>query len=466
MLNKFFKRIHNMNSRILKFIFFLRYLVAIFFVTISLFLTIPMFFNYEKKEDVIKNYLIKDYNLEIIEYDNIKYKAWPLPRLELKKAQINFKKTKTSLEVTNLKIYPKIFSIYNFDDFKANKIIFDDIIANLQIINFTIFIEQLFKQTNKISLNNLNIKIKNKNKSILKIENLYFSNFGYNKNYIKGKVFGKKFKLDLEDKFRSFKFRLLNSGIKAVLFFDKEQNQKKKSGTFKSKVLNTNLKLNFIYDDKKLKIFNSFFRSKNLSLNNESTITFTPYLNMSSNFEIEELNFRIFEKIDLIKIIELKDIIKKINSNNVINYKPKKFTKSLIDDLSLQIDLAYGRLTYKKKFLITGNLFNCEGNFNILEEYPLLYFNCKIIVNEKKKLLKKFSIKTKKKNDILEIETKGNLNILNKKINFDKILLNGINSTKEDLKYFKNSFESILFEKNFFGIFDLEKIKSYIIEVI
>tara|TARA_B100001057_G_C22228492_1_gene711061 strand:- start:15 stop:578 length:564 start_codon:yes stop_codon:yes gene_type:complete len=187
---------------------------------------------------------------------------------------------------------------------------------------------------------------------------------------------------------------------------------------------------------------------------------------MSSNFEIEELNFRIFEKIDLIKIIELKDIIKKINSNNVINYKPKKFTKSLIDDLSLQIDLAYGRLTYKKKFLITGNLFNCEGNFNILEEYPLLYFNCKIIVNEKKKLLKKFSIKTKKKNDILEIETKGNLNILNKKINFDKILLNGINSTKEDLKYFKNSFESILFEKNFFGIFDLEKIKSYIIEVI
>ena len=85
---------------------------------------------------------------------------------------------------------------------------------------------------------------------------------------------------------------------------------------------------------------------------------------------------------------------------------------------------------------------------------------------KKKKLLKKFSIKTKNKNDILKIETKGNLNILNKKINLDKILLNGINSTKEDLKYFKNSFESILFEKNFFGIFDLEKIKSYIIEII
>ena len=73
-----------------------------------------------KYDKGIKNYLIKDYNLEIIEYDNIKYKALPLPRLELKKVQINIKKTKTSLEVTNLNIYPKILSIYNFDDFKAN----------------------------------------------------------------------------------------------------------------------------------------------------------------------------------------------------------------------------------------------------------------------------------------------------------------------------------------------------------
>ena len=42
------------------------------------------------------------------------------------------------------------------------------------------------------------------------------------------------------------------------------------SGVFKSKLLNTNLKFNFDYDDKKLKIYNSYFRSKNLSFNNES----------------------------------------------------------------------------------------------------------------------------------------------------------------------------------------------------
>ena len=55
---------------------------------------------------------------------------------------------------------------------------------------------------------------------------------------------------------------------------------------------------------------------------------------------------------------------------------------------------------------------------------------------------------------------------MNKKINFDKILLNENNSSKADLKYFKNTFENILFDKSFFEIFDLKKIKNYILEII
>ena len=88
MINKIYKTIHNKYSKIFKFIFFLRYLFAIFFVSISLFLTIPMFFNYEKKEEFIKKHLVKSYAFEIIEYENIKYKAFPVPKLELKKVQI------------------------------------------------------------------------------------------------------------------------------------------------------------------------------------------------------------------------------------------------------------------------------------------------------------------------------------------------------------------------------------------
>ena len=164
--------------------------------------------------------------------------------------------------------------------------------------------------------------------------------------------------------------------------------------------------------------------------------------------------------------MELKDSIKKINSKNTITYKPKNFSKSFVDDLNLQVDLTYGRLNYKKNFSVTKNLFKCEGNLNMMEEYPLLYFDCSILISDKKKLFKKFSISKKNNKDILRLKVKGNLNILNKKINFDRISLNEKNSSKEDLKFFKNSFENILFDESFLEIFEIKKIKNFVIEII
>ena len=38
-------------------------------------------------------------------------------------------------------------------------------------------------------------------------------------------------------------------------------------------------------------------------------------------------------------------------------------------------------------------------------------------------------------------------------------------ATNEDIKYFKSSFENILFDKNFQNIFDLSKLKKFILEI-
>ena len=462
MLNKFFKTIHNKYSRFFKFIFFLRYLFVIFFVSSSLFLTIPIFFNYEKKEELIKNYFIKNYNFEIGQYENIKYKAFPVPRIELKKVQIKLRNSDTNLNVNNLKVYPKILNIYNFNNFDANKVVLNKNNATVEISNFPIFLEQILSQKKKISFDDLNLKIINDNKLVLDFANLFFSNFGYKKNFIIGKVFGKKFKAEIGDNSKSIRFKVLNSGISTDIYFD----EKKGTGSFKSKILNTNLKFNFEYDNQKLKILNSYFRSKNLSFSNESLITLTPFFYAETNLELEELNFKIFEKINFIKLIEFKEGLQKINSKNIITYKPKNFSKRTIDNLFLQVDLAYGRLYYKKKFLLSKNLFECEGNLNMFEEYPLFYFDCFTLIHNQKKLFKRFSINIKSNKDVLRLKAKGNLNILNKKINFDKVLINGKNSSKEDLKYFKNSFENILFDKSFLEIFELKKIKNFVLEII
>ncbi len=462
MLNKFFKTIHNKYSRFFKFIFFLRYLFAIFFVSISLFLIIPGFFNYEKKEKLIKNYFLESYNLKISEYENIKYKAFPIPRLEFKKTRINFLKSNANFNVNYLQVYPKIFSIYNLNNFEASKIILKENDVNLKTSNFYTFINEISKLRKKIFFNDLNIKIINDDKLVVKLENIFFSNFGYKKNFIEGKVFGKKFEAKLEDNLESIEIKMPNSSITMNLVL----NKKTKKGIFKSKILNNNLKFDFEYDSEKLKIFNSYFRSKNLSFNNKTSIIFAPFLDIKTNFEIEELNNEIFKKINFVKLLELKSIIKKINSKNTIIYKPEKFSKSFIDYLNLKVDLAYGRLNYEKDFLIEKSLFKCEGDLNFSEEYPLLYFDCSTLIKNKKKLLKKFSINVKSSDEVLRLEAKGNLNILNKKINFEQIFFNEKKFPKEDLKFFKNTFENILFNKSFVEIFEIRKIKNYLLEII
>ena len=103
---------------------------------------------------------------------------------------------------------------------------------------------------------------------------------------------------------------------------------------------------------------------------------------------------------------------------------------------------------------------------NLLEEYPVLYFDCSVTSKNKKKFLKKLKIKHSNQNGSFKLNTKGNINILSRKINFQDISVNNdYKASKDDLNYFKHSFENILFDKDFISIFNLKKIKDFIIEI-
>ena len=162
----------------------------------------------------------------------------------------------------------------------------------------------------------------------------------------------------------------------------------------------------------------------------------------------------------------MKDIIKKISSKNQFRFISKKFNRNLVNDLVIEIDTAYGRLNYKKEFSILESLFKCKGDINILEDYPNLFFDCIATSNDKKKFFKKFNIKSKTKNKDFKINVKGSLSILNNKVKFTEVTSNeSYKASKEDLIYFKQSFEKILYNKNFLEIFNQKKIKEFIFEI-
>ena len=466
MINKTYKRIHNKYSTLFKFAFFLRYLLGIFFTSAVLFLVIPHFFDHRKKEMEIKSYLLESYGLKLIKYEDIKYNSLPKPKLEIKNAELTIKSDLIGIKVSSLSVYPKLAHVYNSKNFRATKIVLNKNKMILPESDFVVFTNYIFKLKNRIIFDNLYLKIKRKDSPLINIKKIYFSNYGFKKNQIRGELFENKFKVLINDNFNSINFKLLDAGINADIIFNSDKKKPLISGLFKSKVLNSNLKFNFDYDGEKIKIYKSYFRNKGLAFSNNSTISFLPFFSLISNFEVENINVKLLKNLNLEKILSKKTFIKKLNSQNNINFNSKKFTNSSIDNLNLKIDLAYGRLFYRKKISFSKNSSTCQGYINLTREYPVLYFDCSLVSFDKKKLMKLFSIKYKNKKEKLELNVKGNINILNNKINFQKILVNKTyESNREDLNYFKKTFENILFNKNFLNIFNSEKIKQFILEI-
>ena len=466
MLNRFIKTIHKKYSRFFRFIFFLRYLFGLFIVSIFLFLITPSFFNYEKKSENFKRHLIKYYDIEISKYEGLEYQLFPLPNFEFTNLSIKFDTSPVELNVKKLKIYPKLLSIYNDKNFQSNKIVFKNSEIILKTSDFNFFIKKVFTQKNKIYLKDLNIKIYDKINLLASLNNIKFTNFGFKKNIVEGDILGKEFRIKINKSLNNINFKLNKSGINFNINLEKNSDKNSLNGVFKSKILSTNLKFDFNYDQKSLNIYNSFFRSKNLSFKNNSSITFEPFLDSNSNFKIEDIDVKIFNKLNLEKLLIHKNILKKINSKNKVNFNSKKFSYNLIDKLDLKFDLVYGRLNYSKIFFLSDNIFKCKGSINLLDEFPLLFFDCMINSKSKRDLLKKFDINIKKNNKLFNLSVKGNLSVINNKINFKEISMNNnYKASNTDLNYFKEKFENILFEDNFIKIFNLKKIKEFILEI-
>ena len=298
MINKFFKTIHNKHSRFFRFIFFLRYLFGIFFIAISFFLLIPHFFNYENRAKVFKNYLAEDYDFKISRFEKIEFAALPLPKIQFKNVLVNAGQPAIEMEIKNLVIYPKLLNIYNYENFQSKKIKLKEIKISVDTSEINFLLQRLFDQKNKLLFEDLDLVINDKNESLIQIKNMMFSNFGYKKNTIEGKLLGKKFITEINDKLDNIDFKLINTGININVKFDQKNKQNYSKGILKSKILKTNLKYDFTLKDDTLNIYNLYLRSKNLSLNNESKIKFDPFFiaNLSTE-DSRPTRIKVFAKI-------------------------------------------------------------------------------------------------------------------------------------------------------------------------
>ena len=465
MINKIYKIINNKFSRFFKFVFFLRYLFLIFFVAITLFLTIPLFFDYKKKEQLIKDYLNQNYNLEIKKIESIKFHPFFLPHLKLENLSSNFYSKKKNFEVKKITIYPKLFSIYNYQNFDIKKIKIEDSNLKLNTEDAKLLAKRIFKLKKKIYFKNLDLKIMNNSNVVIELKNLDFINYGYKKNKIIGEVFNQKFKIDIEDDYRNINFSLPKTGVSFKINILEKNLSGNLIGSLKGKVLSSKVKLNFSYNIESIAISNLYFRDQKLSLESDGFLRLKPFFIINLNSKIKDIDLKFLRNFNLASLLKFQSLIKTMNSKNVITFNRNKFSNSLVSKLQLKIDLAHGRLNVLKNLKIENSNFICQKNINLLDEYPILYFNCTIYSPDIKKLLKIINIKYKNKKENFSLNFNGNINILSNKINFESIKTDNYIANEEDLKYFKTTFENILFDEKFIDIFDISKIRKFVLEI-
>ena len=436
-------------------------------ITITFF-SIPKFFDFEKKQNLIKEYLFDKYSLETTNINSINYQIFPAPHLIL--ADVKFRIQNSSIESTtkNLKIYLNLKNIISLKDLTAKKVLLIDTKLKTEIENYKDLFKYMNELEERLKIKNLDLYFKKNENLLFKLENISISNYGYKKDNIVGKIFEKQFKIDFKNNNNEINFEILDTGIKADFFLKKGDFKNILKGTSEIIVANNLLKFDFEINDEQLSLTNAYVKNKDLTANFSSLIKFSPFFRIHSDIEVKEISEKLFNKIDLNSLIfKNKALIKKLNIKNTIKYKSKKFELNLVDNFSSYLNLAYGRLTFQDKTLVPGGKNTCEGEINLIEEFPRLNFICKLRISNIKKFLKKFSIRKNFEKDNLNLYYEGSLNLISKKINFKEIALdNSPKNKKEDLKYFKDTFERILFDEDFFGIFKETKIKEFILEII
>ncbi len=465
MINKIYKTINNKFSRFFKSFFFLRYLLIIFLISFTLFLIIPNFFDYKKKEEIIKSILSEKYGIEVTQIGKIRFNSLPVPYLEINDINFTQNSTKASFLTKELKIYLKLFSIYDYRNFKIKKVKFSNNQLSIDYTDIKNFANDILNLNSKLSFNNFDIKIKNSGRLILELNNIKFNNYGYKKNQIEGQVFNEDFIIKLKNNLSTIIFLLKNTGVSVELNISERGLDPELIGNLKIKILNSNFKIDFDYNEDKIKIIRSLFRHKNLSFDTNGIILLKPFFEMNLLSTLKDIDMNIIDKIDLNSILNSKEIIKKINIQKILLLETKKFSRKPINNFKLAIDLAYGRMAIDKKFSISKTDFYCLSNINLIEEFPVINFKCQIKSSDKKDFLNNLNIKYKKKNEKFEIEAKGNINVIKNKVNFVSIEMNNYQAPEEDLRYFKNLFEKIILEKNVNNILKIKKIRQFILEI-
>ena len=451
--------------------------VAVIVVFSSLiYLSIPMFFTYDKSK--FENVVCKDLNIECLIRGKIGYSFLPSPRIKIKNLIIKdfVDKEKTFGRIDNVAIKLSFYRLYNKSKLNFTKIMLQNAEMNLDLHNLEKYKNFFKKKFNSrpINLKKGEIKFFDDTENIATIRNVNFK-YKTNKNttdaILKGDFLNDAIYINLKSKKNDKNpsailiLKLLDSKTK-VNMSNLNLYKNTISGNISFKKGKNKITSIFDYKDNQIIFKQANLRNVFLDGKFNGEVKFLPYFNFNLNMDLNSINFnRLYSSLIALDEKSKKNLFK-INKkiNGQLNFSANKiFSKrTLIDSFESRIQFINGNISVEQLLLNLGKIGAADitGIINNDKKFSTFKFENNIFLDNLKRFYNKFGV-FNKHNTSSSVFISGNLDLVNLKLRLNEIS-DDQKFTDEDVAYIEREFNDLLLEDGYASLFNFVKLKEFI----
>jgi len=452
------------------------YVAVIVIFSSLIYLSIPMFFTYDKSK--FGNVVCKDFNIECSIRGKIGYSFLPSPRIKIKDLIIKdfVDKEKTFGRIDNVAIKLSFYNLYNKNKLNFTKIMLQNAEINLDLHNLKKYKNFFKKKFNSrpINLKKGEIKFFDNTENIAVIRNVNFK-YKTNKNttaaILKGDFLNDAIYINLKNK----KNGKDPSAILILELLDSKTKVNITNSNLYKNTISGNIsfkkgknKITSIFDYKDNQIIFKQANLRNIFLDGKfnGEVKFLPYFNFNLNMDLNSINFnRLYSSLIALDEKSKKNLFK-INKkiNGQLNFSANKiFSKrTLIDSLESRIQFINGNISVEQLLLNLGKIGAADitGIINNDKKFSTFKFENNIFFDNLKRFYNKFGI-FNKHNTSSNVFISGNLDLVNLKLRLNEIS-DDQKFTDEDVAYIEREFNDLLLEDGYASLFNFVKLKEFI----
>ena len=429
------------NSNNLKYIKYYKFKIIVLFIIILfsflIYLSIPVFYNYDTYDQVLKNKINQDFKINVRNIKKIEYKFLPKPYFIIHDSVINLIDANDIVKLDKFKVFVGLKNLHKMGEIELKKIVINKANLKFKYLDLISFHRHLQKKITKpIYIYNSNFFYYNKDEKNILISPIkkfeYFIDKKNRKKYLKtlGILFGTDYKFGWmkdynEPNFSKSYIRFKNLNLHINNFFENDYEK----NSFKSKMdielLREKITINYLVDKNEIEFLNN---KENLNYSNLiGKINLNPFF-FNLNLNLLDFDIELFVRKLVFYLYSIQNNFHK-NFNGNIKFDIDKLNNKYFKNLKFNLNFQEGKLNFRNVVLTLNKI----GKINIsdvkyVERENTLFLRSKfeIIIDNQDEFYKRFQVSKANRINLSKIYSFVEQNIDKKEIFLEKIYFNNM----------------------------------------